>query len=109
MVVVMTSWYKRQCCSLIPAKSDSLPHAHAQDFKVKHSASSLLLLNKNVIGQKAQVHVIILFRNSDNHKFPQYHQRSSKSNKIGKIVSQMKKRRLGAFETSMSMVVKSTS
>ncbi|GJR11465.1 hypothetical protein Tco_0794117 [Tanacetum coccineum] len=31
--------YKRRCCSLVPAKSDSLPHAHAQVFKVKHSAS----------------------------------------------------------------------
>ncbi|GKB28037.1 hypothetical protein Tco_0867438 [Tanacetum coccineum] len=31
--------YNRQCCSLVPAKSDSLPYAHAQDFKVKHSAS----------------------------------------------------------------------
>ncbi|GKB49977.1 reverse transcriptase domain-containing protein, partial [Tanacetum coccineum] len=29
----MTSWYKRQCCSLIPAKSNSLPHAHAQTTK----------------------------------------------------------------------------
>ncbi|GJW15740.1 retrovirus-related pol polyprotein from transposon TNT 1-94 [Tanacetum coccineum] len=63
--------YKRRCCSLIPATSDSLPHANAQAFKVKHSTSWLLLLNKNVISQKAQVHVIILFRNSDNHKFPQ--------------------------------------
>ncbi|GKA95447.1 hypothetical protein Tco_0817485 [Tanacetum coccineum] len=25
--------YKRQCCSLIPAKSNSLPHAHAQTTK----------------------------------------------------------------------------
>ncbi|GJT25926.1 hypothetical protein Tco_0895863 [Tanacetum coccineum] len=25
--------YKRRCCSLIPAKSNSLPHAHAQSFK----------------------------------------------------------------------------
>ncbi|GKD43863.1 hypothetical protein Tco_1268508, partial [Tanacetum coccineum] len=31
--------YKRRCCSLILAESDSLPHAHAQGFKVKHSAS----------------------------------------------------------------------
>ncbi|GJY30518.1 retrovirus-related pol polyprotein from transposon TNT 1-94 [Tanacetum coccineum] len=26
-------WYKRRCCSLIPAESDSLPHAHAQTTK----------------------------------------------------------------------------
>ncbi|GJZ85687.1 hypothetical protein Tco_0651026, partial [Tanacetum coccineum] len=26
-------------CSLIPAESDSLPHAHAQASKVKHLAS----------------------------------------------------------------------
>ncbi|GJV93374.1 retrovirus-related pol polyprotein from transposon TNT 1-94 [Tanacetum coccineum] len=82
--------YKRQCCSLVPAKSDSLPRAHAQAFKVKHSASWLLLLNKNVISQKAQIHVIILFRNSNNHKFTQRHQTSSKSNKIGEIVNLMK-------------------
>ncbi|GJU08726.1 hypothetical protein Tco_1125156 [Tanacetum coccineum] len=25
--------YKRWCCSLVLAKSDSLPHAHAQSFK----------------------------------------------------------------------------
>nr|GFA05221.1 putative retrotransposon Gag domain, nucleotide-binding alpha-beta plait domain protein [Tanacetum cinerariifolium] len=40
--------YKRRCCSSIPAKSDSLPHAHTKALKVKHSASRLLLLNKNV-------------------------------------------------------------
>ncbi|GJR05843.1 hypothetical protein Tco_0528827 [Tanacetum coccineum] len=84
--------YKRQCCSLIPAKSDSLPHAHTQAFKVKHSTSRLLLLNKNVIGQKAQVHVILLFRNFNSHELPQCHQRSSKSIKIGKTVSLIKKR-----------------
>ncbi|GJT31637.1 retrovirus-related pol polyprotein from transposon TNT 1-94 [Tanacetum coccineum] len=33
MVVVMTSWYKRRCCSLVPAKSHSLPHVYAQAFK----------------------------------------------------------------------------
>ncbi|GJR59376.1 hypothetical protein Tco_1501538 [Tanacetum coccineum] len=37
--------YKRRCCSPIPAKSDSLPHAHTQAFKVNHSASRLLILN----------------------------------------------------------------
>ncbi|GJU46814.1 hypothetical protein Tco_1204080 [Tanacetum coccineum] len=31
--------YKHRCCNLVPAKSDSLPHAHAQAFKVKHSTS----------------------------------------------------------------------
>ncbi|GJX41552.1 hypothetical protein Tco_0256542 [Tanacetum coccineum] len=36
-------------------------------------------------------------------------QRSLKSNKIREIVSLMKKRRLGAFKTNMSMSVKSTS
>ncbi|GJT92075.1 retrovirus-related pol polyprotein from transposon TNT 1-94 [Tanacetum coccineum] len=53
---------------------------HTQALKVKHSASRLLLLNKNVFGQKAQVHVIILFDNSDNQELP-HHQRSSNSNK----------------------------
>ncbi|GJX02598.1 retrovirus-related pol polyprotein from transposon TNT 1-94 [Tanacetum coccineum] len=70
--------YKCRCCSPIPAKSDSSPHAHTQAFKVNHSTSRLSLLNKNVIGQKAQVHV--KFSNSDNHKLL-HHQRYSKSNK----------------------------
>ncbi|GJT75849.1 retrovirus-related pol polyprotein from transposon TNT 1-94 [Tanacetum coccineum] len=38
-----------------------------------------------------------------------YNQRSSKSIKIGDIVSLMKKRRLGAFKISMSMPIKRTS
>ncbi|GJU22108.1 hypothetical protein Tco_1155450 [Tanacetum coccineum] len=70
--------YIRWCCSLILAKSDSLPHAYAQALKVNHSTSRLLLLNKNVIGQKAQVHV--KFSNFDNRKLL-HHQRYSKSNK----------------------------
>ncbi|GJR71267.1 retrovirus-related pol polyprotein from transposon TNT 1-94 [Tanacetum coccineum] len=70
--------YKRRCCSPIPAKSDSSPHAHTQALKVNHSTSRLLLLNKNVIGQKAQVHV--KFSNSDNQELL-HHQRYSKSNK----------------------------
>ncbi|GJY49498.1 hypothetical protein Tco_0439454 [Tanacetum coccineum] len=37
--------YKRRCCNLVPAKSDSLPHAHTQAFKVNHSTSRLLILN----------------------------------------------------------------
>ncbi|GJS75188.1 reverse transcriptase domain-containing protein [Tanacetum coccineum] len=41
--------YKRRCCSPIPAKSDSLPHAHTQAFKVNHSASRLLILNFFII------------------------------------------------------------
>ncbi|GJR93613.1 hypothetical protein Tco_0265787 [Tanacetum coccineum] len=60
----------------ILAKSSRLPHAHTQALKVNHSTSRLLLLNKNVIGQKAQVYV--KFNNSDNHELL-YHQRSLKS------------------------------
>ncbi|GJW28577.1 retrovirus-related pol polyprotein from transposon TNT 1-94 [Tanacetum coccineum] len=35
--------YKRRCCSLIPAESDSLPHAHAQTTKTyyKHQDSKI--------------------------------------------------------------------
>ncbi|GKC35623.1 hypothetical protein Tco_1048007, partial [Tanacetum coccineum] len=63
-------WKSFQCqhqtaLRLIPAKLDSLPHAHTKALKVNHSTSRLLLLNKNVIGQNAQVHV--KFSNSDNH------------------------------------------
>ncbi|GJV35771.1 hypothetical protein Tco_1408248 [Tanacetum coccineum] len=87
-MLVMTSWYKRRYCSPIPAKSDSLPRAHTQALKVNHSTSRQLLLNKNVIGQKAQVYV--KFSNSDNYELP-HHQRNSKSNKessSGEIVNQ---------------------
>ncbi|GKB96568.1 retrovirus-related pol polyprotein from transposon TNT 1-94 [Tanacetum coccineum] len=36
-------WYKRRCCSLIPAESDSLPHAHGQTTKTyyKHQDSRI--------------------------------------------------------------------
>ncbi|GKC12504.1 hypothetical protein Tco_1009286 [Tanacetum coccineum] len=35
--------YKRRCCSLVPAESDSLPHAHAQSTKTyyKHQDSRI--------------------------------------------------------------------
>ncbi|GJY39417.1 hypothetical protein Tco_0425781 [Tanacetum coccineum] len=35
--------YKRRCCSLIPAESDSLPHTHAQSTKTyyKHQDSRI--------------------------------------------------------------------
>ncbi|GKG23297.1 hypothetical protein Tco_0391333, partial [Tanacetum coccineum] len=35
--------YKRRCCSLIPAESDSLPHAHTQPTKTyyKHQDSRI--------------------------------------------------------------------
>ncbi|GKA87298.1 hypothetical protein Tco_0809009 [Tanacetum coccineum] len=69
-------------------------------LKVKHSASRLLLLNKNVFSQKAQANDIILFRNFDSYKFPQCHQISPKLNKIGEIINLMKKRILGAFKTN---------
>ncbi|GKE90869.1 hypothetical protein Tco_1571964 [Tanacetum coccineum] len=45
--------------------------------------------------------VIILFRNSDNHKLPQYHQSSSKSNKncsIGEIVSLDEEEEIASFQ-----------
>ncbi|GKC23557.1 hypothetical protein Tco_1025707, partial [Tanacetum coccineum] len=36
-------WYKRRCCRLIPAESNSLPHAHAQTRKTyyKHQDSRI--------------------------------------------------------------------
>ncbi|GKA43095.1 hypothetical protein Tco_0735755 [Tanacetum coccineum] len=52
--------------------------------------------------QQSLIHYHMLMHKLLSHKFPQCHQRSSKSNKIGEIVSLMKKRRLGAFKTSMS-------
>ncbi|GKB66574.1 hypothetical protein Tco_0927986 [Tanacetum coccineum] len=40
----LRNWrYKQRCCSLIPAESDSLPHAHAQTTKThyKHQDSRI--------------------------------------------------------------------
>ncbi|GJS10014.1 hypothetical protein Tco_0366810 [Tanacetum coccineum] len=55
--------YKRQCCSLIPAESDSLPHAHAQTTKTyyKHQDSRI---------KKAQVLKIKTSANSDKQDLP---------------------------------------
>ncbi|GJS18078.1 hypothetical protein Tco_0412550 [Tanacetum coccineum] len=62
-------------------------HYHMLILKLQKSYIQLKC-NKNVIGQKAQVHV--KFSNSDNHELP-HHQRSSKSNQessSGEIVNQ---------------------
>ncbi|GKD45384.1 hypothetical protein Tco_1270029, partial [Tanacetum coccineum] len=37
--------YKRRCCSLIPAKSNSLPHAHAQTTKTYQVYQGRLLVS----------------------------------------------------------------
>ncbi|GJU18421.1 retrovirus-related pol polyprotein from transposon TNT 1-94 [Tanacetum coccineum] len=53
--------YKCRCCSPIPAKSDSLPHAHTQALKVNHSASRLLILNFLIIKElQSQIKNILL-------------------------------------------------
>ncbi|GKC83821.1 hypothetical protein Tco_1139538 [Tanacetum coccineum] len=41
--------YKQRCCSLIPAESDSLPHAHAQTTKTYYCHQDSRI-------KKAQVH-----------------------------------------------------
>ncbi|GJW62246.1 hypothetical protein Tco_0111581 [Tanacetum coccineum] len=39
--------YKRRCCSLVPTKSDSLPHAHTQALKPKkHSIEEIVSLDE---------------------------------------------------------------
>ncbi|GJW00782.1 hypothetical protein Tco_1556033 [Tanacetum coccineum] len=56
--------YKRPCCSLIPAESDSLPHAHSQTTKIYywHQDSRI---------KKAQVHTKTnISANSDIKDFP---------------------------------------
>ncbi|GJS91711.1 hypothetical protein Tco_0774347 [Tanacetum coccineum] len=55
--------YKRRCCSLIPAESDSLPHAHAQTTKAyyKHQDSKI---------KKAQELKTKTFANSDIQDLP---------------------------------------
>ncbi|GKA03097.1 hypothetical protein Tco_0675878 [Tanacetum coccineum] len=55
--------YKRRCCSLIPAESDSLPHAHAQTTKTyyKHQDSRI---------KKAQVLKTKTSTNSDKQDLP---------------------------------------
>ncbi|GKD52260.1 hypothetical protein Tco_1281236, partial [Tanacetum coccineum] len=85
-------------------------HYHVLILKLQKSFIQLKC-NKNVISQKAQVHV--KFSNSDNHELPR-HQRSSESNqelsseeivnqrniRYKRLLSLMKKRRLKAFKTS---------
>ncbi|GKD47841.1 hypothetical protein Tco_1276817 [Tanacetum coccineum] len=55
--------YKRRCCSLIPAESDSLPHAHTQTTKTyyKHQESRI---------KKAQVLKTKTSANSDKQDLP---------------------------------------
>ncbi|GJS28477.1 putative reverse transcriptase domain-containing protein [Tanacetum coccineum] len=57
------SRYKRRCCSLIPAESNSLPHAHAQTTKTyyKHQDSRI---------KKAQEFKTKTFANSDIQDLP---------------------------------------
>ncbi|GKE72176.1 hypothetical protein Tco_1534217 [Tanacetum coccineum] len=57
------AWYKRRCYSLILAKSDSLPHAHAQTIKTyyKHQDSRI---------KKAQELKTKTFANSDIQDLP---------------------------------------
>ncbi|GKB93096.1 hypothetical protein Tco_0979233 [Tanacetum coccineum] len=66
-------WYK---CRVAAPFQQSRIHYHVLILKLQKS-SIQLKCNKNVISQKAQVHV--KFSNSDNHELP-HHQRSSKSN-----------------------------
>ncbi|GJY13856.1 hypothetical protein Tco_0383165 [Tanacetum coccineum] len=42
-IIKQALWYKRWCCILILAESDSLPHAHAQTTKIyyKHQDSRI--------------------------------------------------------------------
>ncbi|GJX07250.1 hypothetical protein Tco_0195182 [Tanacetum coccineum] len=60
--------YKRRCCSLIPAKSDSSPHAHAQTTKTYY-------WHQNSRIKKAQVHSKKkTFANSDIQDLPSRYQ-----------------------------------
>ncbi|GJX12550.1 hypothetical protein Tco_0204308 [Tanacetum coccineum] len=40
--------YKRQCCSLIPPESDSLPHAHAQTTKIYYKNQDSRIMKAKV-------------------------------------------------------------
>ncbi|GJR72006.1 hypothetical protein Tco_0084371 [Tanacetum coccineum] len=74
-----------------PVKEDLLMNLTDQQHQSK----------RNVFDQKAQVHVIILFRNSDNQELSQCHQRSSKSNKncsIEEIVSLDEEKEIASFQ-----------
>ncbi|GKD04815.1 hypothetical protein Tco_1179789, partial [Tanacetum coccineum] len=68
--------YKRRCCSLIPAESNSLPHAHTQATKTyyKHQDSRI---------KKAQQLNIKTFANSD------IKDNSSEIKHSGKIISKL--------------------
>ncbi|GJS42708.1 hypothetical protein Tco_0567751 [Tanacetum coccineum] len=60
-------WYKRRCYSLIPAKSDSLPHAHAQTTKTYY-------WHQNSRIMKAQELKTKTFANSDIQDLPLWYQ-----------------------------------
>ncbi|GKE74678.1 hypothetical protein Tco_1536719, partial [Tanacetum coccineum] len=47
-----TFWYKRRCCILIPAESDSLPHAHAQTTKTCHTHQDSRIKKAQVLKTK---------------------------------------------------------
>ncbi|GJX30277.1 retrovirus-related pol polyprotein from transposon TNT 1-94 [Tanacetum coccineum] len=44
--------YKRRCCSLIPAESDSLPHAHAQTTKTYYKYQDSIIKKAQVLKTK---------------------------------------------------------
>ncbi|GJW66251.1 hypothetical protein Tco_0120675 [Tanacetum coccineum] len=47
--------YKRQCCSLILAESDSLPRAHAQTTKTYYKHQELRIKKAQVLKRKTSV------------------------------------------------------
>ncbi|GJX39248.1 hypothetical protein Tco_0252551 [Tanacetum coccineum] len=48
--------YKRRCCGLIPAESDSLPHAHAQTTKTFYKHQDLRINKAQVLKTKTSTY-----------------------------------------------------
>nr|GEW81863.1 retrovirus-related Pol polyprotein from transposon TNT 1-94 [Tanacetum cinerariifolium] len=53
-------WYKRWCCSLIPAESNSLPHAHAQTIKTYYNHQDSRIKKAQDLKTKTSVNSDIL-------------------------------------------------
>ncbi|GJR85855.1 hypothetical protein Tco_0209866 [Tanacetum coccineum] len=53
--------YKRRCCSLIPAESDSLPHAHSQATK-KYNIHQDSRIKKAKVHAKTKTSATLIFK-----------------------------------------------
>nr|GEY17732.1 hypothetical protein [Tanacetum cinerariifolium] len=71
--------YKRRCYSLVPAKSDSLPHAYAHAQSFKSQTFNIKIVADEQECNWSESSRSFKFCNSNNHELL-HHQRYSKSN-----------------------------